>query len=233
MTPSAAEPARTARLRHLATRFEPTALGYDDSAGELAWTDGPTVEQVRSAAETAEPEAALGLRYLRRYSESSLALGAVRLAVATSPDDAQRRPEISPAAVEALWQDVPDPAPATERERSLVYALIYEIHDAHHRNHASAQQICDTVARYGLAPLLRRISAELTPIETLTAYYAPTHAHPAWHSRLAPMSATAAFEAVRHDPNATRERIEAALTLLPELPDTYTDAAAHLRSRLR
>jgi hypothetical protein len=46
------------------------------------------------------------------------------------------------------------------------------------------------------------------------------------------MTATEAFEAVRHDPNASRELIEAALTLLPELPETYDNAADHLRARL-
>ncbi|MDA1358310.1 hypothetical protein O1R50_01685 [Glycomyces luteolus] len=232
MTTASSDPDRLRRLA--ATLHESIEVEYDDSAQAwtLAWADGPTVAQVRRDAEAAEPEAAPGLRYLRRYSEDAVALGAVRLAVAISADDARRRPEISPAAVETLWRDVPHPAPATERERSLVYAVVYEIHDAHHRNRASAHEICDMVARYGLAPLMRRISAALTPIETLTAHYASTHAHPAWHYRLAPMSATAAFEAVRHDPNASPELIEAALTLLPELPDMYEGAGAHLRARL-
>lgn len=236
MAPDSPDPDRESRLRRLAAAvFEPIEVAYDPATGAwtCTWTDGPTAEQVRRAAEAAEPEAARGLRYERRYSESVIALGAVRLAVATSAEDAARRPEITPAAVEALWRDVPDPRPATDRERSLVYGVVYEVHDAHHINHASARQICEQVAHEGLAPLMRRVEALLTPIEALTAHYAATHAHPAWHYRLAPMSATAAFEAVRRDPKATRERIEAALTLLPELPDAYADAGAELRDRLR
>jgi hypothetical protein len=233
---SSASADRETRLRRLAAAYAaPVEVEHDRGSGAwtYAWTDGPTAEQVRRDAEAAEPEAARGLRYLRRYSENVVALGAIRLAIATSAEDALQRPQISPAAVEGLWWDVPHPGPATDRERSLVYAVVYEVHDAHHRNQATAREICDLVAQYGLAPLLRRTGAPLSPIETLTAHYAPTHAHPAWHTRLAPMSATAAFEAVRHDPNATREHIEAALTLLPELPDTYAAAGAHLRSRLR
>jgi hypothetical protein len=233
---TAALPDREARLRRLAAACSaPVEIEHDPGTGAwtYTWTDGPTAEQMRRDAEAAEPEAARGLRYLRRYSESVVALGAVRLAVATSAEDALQRPEISPATVEALWWDVPHPGPATERERSLAYAVVYEVHDAHHRNQATGREICESVARYGLAPLLHRVGAPLAPIETLTAHYAPTHAHPGWHFRLAPMSATAAFEAVRHDPGATRERIEAALTLLPELPDMYAAAGEHLRARLR
>lgn len=226
---------REMRLRRLAAAYAaPVEVGHDPGTGAwtYTWTDGPTAEQVRRDAEAAEPEAARGLRYLRRYSENVIALGAVRLAVATSAEDALQRPAISPAAVEGLWWDVAHPGPATDRERSLVYAVVYEVHDAHRRNQVTAKEICDQVAQYGLAPLLRRIGAPLTPVEALTAHYAPTHAHPAWHTRLAPMSATEAFEAVRHDPNASAELIEAALTLLPELPDAYAAAGAHLRTRL-
>ncbi|MDN3238298.1 hypothetical protein [Glycomyces tritici] len=235
MPTAPSDPDRESRLRRLAADLaEPVAAEFDPAtdAWTYTWTDGPTAEHVRRAAEAAEPEAALGLRYRRRYSESTIALGAVRLAVATSAEDALRRPEITPAAVEALWRDVPRPRPATDRERYLAYGVVYEVHDAHRRNQASAREICEQVALCGLAPLLRRIGSPLTPVEALTAHYAPTHAHPAWHYRLAPMSAVAAFEAVRRDPDATRERIEAALTLLPELPDAYAAAGARLRSRL-
>jgi hypothetical protein len=235
MTSASTDPSREARLRGLAaTIFEHIELEHVDSTQEwtYAWTDGPTAEQVRRVAEAAEPHAALGLRYVRRFSENAIALGAVRLAVATSAADTGRRPEISPSAVEELWRDVPHPSPATERERLLVYAVLYEAHDNRRRNEVPAHEICELIAQSGLAPFLRRTGGALTPIETLTAHYAPTHAHPAWRYRLAPMTATAAFEAVRHDPNASRELIEAALTLLPELPETYDSAADHLRARL-
>jgi hypothetical protein len=104
---------------------------------------------------------------------------------------------------------VPHPSPATERERLLVYAVIYQAHDNRRRNQVPADEICELIAQHGLAPFLRRAGGALTPIETVTAHYAPTHTHTAWQYRLTPMTATTAFKAVRHDPKASRQLIEA------------------------
>ncbi|MFD3652135.1 hypothetical protein [Streptomyces sp. NPDC058620] len=239
--PEATEPGHATRLRRLAARID----GITGSAGTIraehspstgawtfAWTDGPTIGQVRSAAREAEPGTAEALRYVRRFSEDAVALGAVRLAVATTPADARRRPEITPRAVEEFWRDVPLPSPCTDRERRLVYTVVYQVRDAHHRNGADPDDICAMVGQVGLAALLRRAGGPLTPLETLTAHYAATHAHPAWRYRLAPMRAAAALQAVRDDPRATRELLVAALALLPGLPDPGGSAAAELRARL-
>ncbi|MDK0517685.1 hypothetical protein [Streptomyces sp. ML-6] len=200
-------------------------------AWTFAWTDGPTVAQVRAACLETEPTASEGLRYARTLSEDAVALGAVRLTV--SPvTDANRRPFLSPADIEALLKDEPSPAPRTDRERALVYAVLYEIHDADHRNQAQAEEICNIVNRYGLAMFLRRSGAELSPVEVLTAHYAATHAHPPWRHRLAPMDAVVLFRAVREDLRATTELVTAALALLPGLPAEYAAAEGELRSRL-
>ncbi|MGW8884499.1 hypothetical protein [Streptomyces sp. NPDC055749] len=226
---------RATRLRLLAAAIDgEVEAEFCDSARKwtFVWTDGPTAEAVRRAALEAEPEAAEGVRYVRRFSEDAVALGAIRLAVATSPDDARSRPAITPRAVEEFWRDVPFPSPRTERERVLIYAVIYQVRDGHHRNRADPEDICDLIGHAGLAPLLRRAGGELTPVEVLTAHYASTHAHPAWRYRLAPMAATTVFQAVVGDPKATKELLAAALTLLPGLPDTFGSAAAGLRARL-
>ncbi|WP_405385948.1 hypothetical protein OG596_00520 [Streptomyces sp. NBC_01102] len=223
---------RADRLRRLAASL-PVRIEAEYSASThgwtFVWTDGPTAAFVRRAAQEAEPDLTEGLRYVRRYAEETVALGAVRLTVATCAAEARHRPVISPAAVEEFWRHVSLPIPSTDRERLLVYAVIYEVRDGHHRNRAYDHEICDMIGRYGLAPLLRRAGGELTPIEALTDHYASTHAHPAWRFRLAPMTAAAAFDAVRDDPKASQELIAAALTLLPELPGT---SAAELRARL-
>ncbi|GAA2646186.1 hypothetical protein GCM10010425_64370 [Streptomyces spororaveus] len=200
-------------------------------AWTFAWTDGPTVAQVRAACREAEPEASEGLLYVRTLSEASVALGAVRLTVSTATGPA-RRLLVRPADVEALFRDVPFPQPRTDRERALVYAVVYEIHDAHHRNQADAEEICGLIKQYGLAMLLRRCGAELSPVEILTDHYAATHAHPAWRYRLAPMCAGVLFRAVREDPRASAELIAAALALLPGLPDECAAAEDELRARL-
>lgn len=198
----------------------------------FAWADGPAVAQVRAACREAEPEAVDGLRYVRTLSEDAVALGAVRLTV--SPADATgRRSPVRPADVEALWEDEPFPAPRTERERALVYAVVYEAHDAHRRNRARAEEICALVNQYGLAVFLRRCGAALSPVEILTAHYAATHAHPAWRHRLAPMAADVLVRAVRADPRASAELLSAALALLPGLPAGSDDGAGdELRARL-
>lgn len=119
--------------------------------------------------------------------------------------------------------------PRTDRERALVYAVVYEIHDAHRRNRAHAEEICGRISQYGLAMLLRRCGAELFPIEILTARYAATHAHPTWRHQLAPMGADMLFQAVREDPRASAEFIAAALALLPGLQAEFAAAEDGLR----
>ncbi|MFD8689772.1 hypothetical protein [Streptomyces sp. NPDC059651] len=199
-------------------------------AWTLAWTDGPTVTQVRAACREADPEASDGLRYVRTLSEDAVALGVVRLTVAPA-DGTGRRLLVRPADVDALFRDEPFPMPRTEREHDLVYAIVYEIHDAHRSNSARPEEICDVVNRAGLARFLRRFGAGAAPVEVLTAHYAATHAHPAWRHRLAPMDADVLVRAVRADPRASAELITAALALLPGLPAEFDGAADELRAR--
>ncbi|MER5274723.1 hypothetical protein ABT025_03070 [Streptomyces sp. NPDC002809] len=203
-----------------------------DSLGAwtLAWTDGPTVAEVRAACPDSGPETGDGLRYVRTLSEEAVALGVVRLTVG---GDTGSRPCVGPADVEALFRDEPFPVPHTERERDLVYAIVYEIHDAHRRNSARPEDICGLVNQYGLAVFLRRYEAGLAPAEVLTAHYAATHAHPAWRHRLALMDADVLVRAVRADPGAPAELVTAALALLPGLPAEFDAAGEELRARLR
>ncbi|MFD8976527.1 hypothetical protein [Streptomyces sp. NPDC059593] len=236
---------RATRLRRLArTLTDRFGLGahrhgaveaeWSESARAWAfvWTDGPTVAQVRAACLEAEPTASGGLRYARMLSQDAIALGAVRLTVCPATG-ASRRPLLRPADIEALLSDEPFPAPRTDRERVLVYAVLYEIHNAHHRNEARSEEVCEIINQYGLAVFLRRCGAELSPVEILTAHYATTHAHPAWRYRLVPMDATVLFRAVQEDPRATMELVTAALTLLPGLPAEYVEAGDELRTRLK
>ncbi|MGX1267517.1 hypothetical protein [Streptomyces phaeoluteigriseus] len=199
-------------------------------AWTFVWTDGPTVGQVRAVCREAEPEVSEGLRYVRSLSEDAVALGAVRLTI-SSADGPGRRPLVRPADVAELLRDEPFPVPRTERERALVYALVYEVHDAHHRNRADAEEICELVNRYGLATFLRRCGAELSPVEILTAHYAASHAHPTWRYQLAPMDAAVLLRAVREDPRASAELLDAALALLPGLPAECAAAGDELRAR--
>ncbi|MFI6646183.1 hypothetical protein ACIBI8_00980 [Streptomyces sp. NPDC050529] len=200
-------------------------------AWTFVWTDGPTVAQVRAACREDDPEASDGLRYARTLSEDTVALGVVRLTV--SPvDGTGRRPLVRPADVEALFRDEPFPTPSTERERALVYAVVYELHDAHRSNRSRPEEICGFVGQYGLAMFLRRSGTGLTPVEVLTAHYAATHAHPAWRHRLSPMDADVLVRAVRADPRASAELITAALALLPGLPAGFDGAGDELRARL-
>ncbi|MFE9861077.1 hypothetical protein [Streptomyces sp. NPDC005780] len=169
---------------------------------------------------------------MRTFSSDAVALGAVRLTVAPA-DGTGRRSPVRPADVEALWEDEPLPVPRTERERALVYAVVYEAHDAHHRNRAGAEEICALMNRYGLAVFLRRRGAALSPVEILTAHNAATHAHPAWRHRPAPMEADVLVRAVRAGPRASAELVSAALDLLPGRPTASDDGAGHeLRARL-
>lgn len=223
-------------LDHDWQRAVDAAWSRSARAWTFAWTDGPTVAQVRAACRESEPEASDGLRYVRTLSEDAVALGVVRLTVAPAEGTGRRSP-VGPADVAALWEGEPFPAPRTERERALVYAVVYEAHDAHHRNRAGAEEICALVNQYGLAVFLRRCGAALSPVEILTARYAATHAHPAWRHRLAPMEADVLVRAVLADPRASAELLSAALTLLPGLPGgpddgSGADAGDELRARL-
>ncbi|MEU7298432.1 hypothetical protein AB0A76_35485 [Streptomyces exfoliatus] len=177
---------------------------------------------------------------LHALSGNAVALGAIRLAT-TRATDGRSRPRITPRAVEEFWAGTPLPPPATDREHALVYAVVYQVRDDHHRNTAEPGEICDLVAS-GLAPLARRAGVPLSPLETLTARYAVGQARRAWHHSLTPLDPLDAFTAVRADLNAEPEYVGAALTLvpeLPELPEPYElpgglDAAViELRARLR
>lgn len=191
-------------------------------AWTFAWTDGPTVAQVRAVCRETEPVASEGLRYARSLSQDTVALGAVRLTILSATG---RRPRVQPADVEALWRDRPFPGPRTERERALVYAVVHEVHAAHHRNSADAAEICELINQYGLAVFLRRCGAELSPAETLTAHYAASHAHPTWRHQLATMDPDALLRAVRDDPRASAALLDAALALLPGLPGLPAESA--------
>ncbi|MGA5194597.1 hypothetical protein [Streptomyces exfoliatus] len=163
-------------------------------------------------------------------SENAVALGAVRLAM-TRATDGRGRPRISPRAVEEFWGETPLPAPATDREHTLVYAVVHQVRDDHHRNTAEPSDICDLVAS-GLAPLARRAGVPLSPLETLTARYAVGPARRAWHHSLTPLDPLDAFAAVRADLNAEPEYVGAALTVVPQLPDDLDAAVIELRARL-
>jgi hypothetical protein len=209
----------------------PIEAVYGDSTREwtLEWTDGPTVEQVQRAARQAEPEATDDIRYVRKLSESAIALGAVRLEISGAAST-RGRFHVSTTAVHEFWRTVPLPAPDTDRERRLVYAAVYQVHDDHRSNVVDHQEICDEIAS-GLELIAQRSGVVLTPIETLTARYAFGRDRAVWHYGLVPMPAEAAFQAVCADPKASAEIIAAALTLLPELPTSATTAAAELRAR--
>ncbi|MGW5677265.1 hypothetical protein ACWEV4_19655 [Streptomyces sp. NPDC003860] len=197
-----------------------------DGSG-VVWTDGPTVEAMRRAA--AEVTGArgrhTGLR--RELSAEAVALGAIRM----TADHATGGPGggIGPASVAAFLQDTPLPAATTERERALVYAVIYQVRDDHRRNTARPEDICDLVAS-GLGHLARRL--DLSPLELLTARYASGAARHAWQRALVPMPAKDAFLAVHRDPCARAEHVRAALAVLPEPPPELEAAAASLRARL-
>ncbi|MET7370411.1 hypothetical protein ABZS61_32005 [Streptomyces sp. NPDC005566] len=232
---------RLRRLAHTLTeRFDPGLRRHGGIEAEwsgsahswtFVWTDGPTVAQVQTTCQQSDPQASRGLRYVRTFSEDAVALGAIRLMVHPATNTS-RRTVLRPTDVEQLLRDEPFPVPRTNRERALVYAVVYEIHDAHHRNQARAEEICEFINQYGLAVLLRRCGAELSPVEVLTAHYAASHAHPAWRYQLSPMDADVLFRAVREDPRASVEQITAALALLPGLPAEFTEGGDELRARL-
>ncbi|MFF6902159.1 hypothetical protein [Streptomyces hydrogenans] len=132
-------------------------------AGEvptLVWTDGPTVAQVEDAAREVAPGPAARWAFRRELSESSVALGALRLAAAPSPLHCGLPLPVTPESVAALWRDTPLPAPPTPREEQLTYALLYEVHDDHRANHVTPGQICDGLMVRGVAALARRMGLE-------------------------------------------------------------------------
>nr|WSW67088.1 hypothetical protein OG461_13250 [Streptomyces sp. NBC_00995] len=51
-----------------------------------------------------------------------------------------------------------------------MYAVVYEAHDAHHRNRAEADEVCALVNQHGLAVFLRRCGAALSPVGVLTPH---------------------------------------------------------------
>ncbi|NML51356.1 hypothetical protein HHL19_14875 [Streptomyces sp. R302] len=128
----------------------------------LVWTDGPTVAEAEEAARAVAPEAAARAAFRRELSETSVALGALRLAVAPSTLHCGLPVPVSPSAVARLWRDTPLPAPATAREERLVHALLYEVHDDHRANAVTPQQICDGLMVRGVAALARRMGLEAT-----------------------------------------------------------------------
>ncbi|MFB6508007.1 hypothetical protein ACFYXP_29600 [Streptomyces sp. NPDC002466] len=138
---------------------------------------------------------------------------------------------MTPDAVESLWRNVSLPAPSTPREDALVYALLYEVHDDHRRNHVTADEICTAIRRRGIAPLLLRSGAELTPAETLTARYAASHGYLAWRQRLATMPVPVLLRAVRDDPRPPPGCLAAALTLAIDSGESDT-TTVELRTRL-
>ncbi|MFF0481290.1 hypothetical protein [Streptomyces sp. NPDC004435] len=194
----------------------------------IVWTDGPTVEAVRRAAAEVPGADAPGLGLRRELSASAVALGAVRIAAGT------RTPvpggDITPGSVTTFWQNTTLPTPTTERERDLVYAVIYEVRDDRRSNTARPADICDLVTS-GLGRLARRL--DLSPLERLTDRYATGAARRAWHRALVPMPPEDALLAVHGDPCARPEHVRAALTVFSAPPPHLAAAAASLRARLR
>lgn len=214
------------RYRHGPCRAEREA---GDAAWTLVWTDGPTVDQVlREVGPGVGPEA-VEPRCRRVLSEETVALGAVRLATGNGAAASGVRPVITPEAVERLWYDVPFPRPATDRERALVYAVVYEAHDSERSNRVADGRICGLVATAGLARFLERVRLPLTPAELLTARYAASHGHPAWRDRLVPMAVPTLLRAVLADRTASSELLGAALTLVSEPEGEPEGAAPELR----
>ncbi|MEV8546926.1 hypothetical protein [Streptomyces sp. NPDC051572] len=100
-------------------------------------------------------------------------------------------------------------------------------------NWAQDHDICKLVQEQGLAHFLRHTDVELTPIERVTAHYAPPRALLAWSRRLVPMTALEAFSAVEADPTAKPDAVLDALTLLATLHADLDQAAAELQTRVK
>ncbi|MEU9405728.1 hypothetical protein AB0E08_08475 [Streptomyces sp. NPDC048281] len=215
---------------------ERVSADYDDARREWSygWTDGPTVEQVRRAARKADREVTEGLLYRRELSQKTVALGAIRLAVApTARRDFRDRPSVTPSDVEELWRTVSKPRPRDDREQAMAAAIVAEANGDRGLNWASVYDLCRTVQEKGLAVFLRRAGVELTPIERLTDRYASSPASLAWSHQLTPLTALEAFSAVQADTEAKPQAVTDALTLLPDLHAALDEAAAELQARLQ
>ncbi|WP_406454230.1 hypothetical protein OG782_24140 [Streptomyces sp. NBC_00876] len=96
---------------------------WSDSARAwtFAWTDGPTVAQVRAACLEAGPEASDGLRYVRTLSEEAVALGAVRLTVSRP---AVTPPSYAPAMSVSLYYSAQRATPLTDAESAAVERIV-------------------------------------------------------------------------------------------------------------
>lgn len=209
---------------------------YDDTRHQWSygWTDGPTVEQVRRAARKMDREVTEGLVYRRELSQKTVALGAIRLAMApTARRDFRDRPSITPSDVEELWRTVSKPRPRDAREEAMAAAIVAEANGDRGLNWASGYDLCRLVQERGLAVFLRRAGVELTPIERLTDRYASSPASLAWSHQLTPMTALEAFSAVQADTKAKPQAVTDALTLLPDLHAALDNAAADLQARLQ
>lgn len=233
---------RSARLRRLAAKLTeqfglpwgPTAIEpyYDETYREWSfrWPDGPTVAQVQRAARAAEPEATVGLKYSRRLSAETYALGVLRITLSSEPLNKDfDSPWIHPSTVEDLFEKTKNPKARAGREATIVANIVVQS-EAHGRSWVGdGRMVCDYVADKGIAAFLTDV--ELTPLESLTAPYAQGQAERAWRRRLVPLTALEAFSAVQADEQAPPDAVAAALALLPELHAALDAAAAGLRAR--
>ncbi|WP_330335623.1 hypothetical protein OHS33_38980 (plasmid) [Streptomyces sp. NBC_00536] len=233
---------RSARLRKLASKLTsqfglpwgPEAIDprYDDVRREWSfeWPDGPTVAQVRRAANAADPEATEGLLYRRTLSAETYALGVLRITVASDPANKDfESPWILPSHVEKLFEKTKSPK-ARGREAAIV-ANIVAMSEASGGPGwgGESQVICDHVKKKGIAGFLTGV--ELTQVEALTQRYASGDAERAWRRRMAPLTPLEAFSAVQADEQPPAAAVEAALALLPELHAALDAAADRLRAR--
>jgi len=233
---------RSARLRRLAADltqqfglpwgYKGIEPQYDEIRREwtFSWPDGPTVEQVRRAATAAQPEATEGLRYERRLSDTTQALGILRMMLQAEPVDDDFRVDLQPHKIPEFFAKVKNPAPKAGREATIVANLL-KLAKKHGDGWRDAgENVAVFVERYGFAGALADV--ELTPLELLTARYAEGRAERAWRFRLATLTPLEAFSAVQADPGAQPDAVNAALTLLPELHAAIDQAATDLKQRL-
>jgi len=233
---------RSARLRRLAADltqkfglpwgYKGIEPRYDEIRREwtFAWPDGPTVGQVRRAATAAQPEATEGLRYERRLSDTTQALGVLRMMLQAEPVDDDFRVSLRPHEIPGFFAKVKNPAPKAGREAAIVANLLKLAAKRGNGWRDAGENVAAFVEKYGLTQALAGV--ELTPLELLTARYADGRAGRAWRFRLATLTPLEAFSAVQADPKAQPDAVSAALTLLPELHAALDQAAADLEQRL-